>query len=168
VHSEFPAWRAELSGDTTSAEERLLAVYGADRDKVSAVTAGPITRSCFETMAAKFGFAIHYEKTGVIVSPGGAVEVRFRTNMELYETGLPDRLLRELGPSQTLSQGSFNVGDYFSYKAAWFPDGHAGMYVCRVGIAFTTVSIVLANATLAQNVLNGRRFVPGDFKRASA
>jgi hypothetical protein len=56
---------------------------------VAGVTVGPITKSCFEMMAAKFGFAIHYDKTGVIVPPGGAVEVRFRTNLELHETSLP-------------------------------------------------------------------------------
>lgn len=164
VHSDFPGWRAELSGDTSSAEQSLRAIYRDDRDKVAGVTVGPITKSCFEMMAAKFGFAIHYDKTGVIVPPGGAVEVRFRTNFELHETSLPDRLVRELGPTQTLTQGSFNVGEYFSYRSTWYPDGRAGMYVCRVGIAFTTVSIVLANAKLAEGVLSGRRFRPGDFK----
>lgn len=126
---------------------------------------GPITKQCFETMAAKFGFALHFEKTRLIVPPSGAVEVRFRTNLELYEKGLPDALLRQLGPPETLQQGTFHVGDFFSYRAAWFPDGLAGIYVCRVGIAFTTVAIVLASAELARKVGNGQRILPGDFKR---
>ena len=166
VHEDFPGWRAELEGDTSSAEDRLRTIFGKDRDKVAGVTVGPITKLCFETMAAKFGFAFHFVKTGKIVSPAGAVEVRFRTNLELYEQGLPEVLLRQLGEPETLKQGSFHVGDFFSYRAWWFPDGHAGAYVCRVGIAFTTIAIVLASDELARTVVgNGRRFIPGDFRR---
>jgi hypothetical protein len=110
-------------------------------------------------------FALHFEKTRFIVPPDGAVEVRFRTNLELYEQGLPDALLQQLGEPETLRQGTFHVSDFFSYRAAWFPDGLAGIYVCRVGIAFTTVAIVLASPELVRKVAYGRRFLPGDFRR---
>jgi hypothetical protein len=165
VHKDFPEWAAEISGDTASWEASLQAIFGRDRNKVDAVTVGPITKLCFETMAAKFGFALHFDKTNKIVPPDGAVEVRFRTNMELYEQQLPDSLVRELGPPETLRQGAFNVGEYFSYRASWFPDGRAGIYVCKVGIAFTTIAIVLAGGDLAQKVRLERRFLPGDFKK---
>jgi hypothetical protein len=164
VHRDFPDWRAEMAGDIGSHENELRALYGPNRDKIEGVPVGPITQLCFEVMAAKFGFALHFSKTGVIVPPGGAVEVRFRTNIELYKNSLPDVLLRDLGMPETLRQGSFDVSDYFSFRAAWFPDGQAGVYVCKVGIAFTTVSVVLANAGIAQRVNQGKRFAPGNFK----
>jgi hypothetical protein len=165
VHMDFPFWRAEIGRDTSSAETSLRSIFGNDRDKVAGVKVGPITSLCFETMAAKFGFALHFVKTGVIVPPDGAVEVRFRTNLELYEKGLPEALVQQLGAPETLQQGKFNVGEFFTYRAAWFPDGLAGIYVCRVGIAFTTVAIVLASDELARKISYGRRFLPGDFKR---
>ena len=149
-----------------SAEARLQEIFGEDRGKVDGVTVGPITTLCFETIAAKFGFALHFEKTKRIVPLDGVLEVRFRTNLELYEKPLPEVLLRQLGETETLKQGSFHVGDFFKYRAAWFPDGHAGLYVCQVGVAFTTIAVVLASDELARKVGGtGRRFIPGDFKR---
>jgi hypothetical protein len=37
VHKDFPAWRAELAGDTSSAEDSLRTIFGKDRDKVVAL-----------------------------------------------------------------------------------------------------------------------------------
>jgi len=164
AHRAFPEWAAELALDAQP-HSRLRAAFGDNAQRVRGVGVGKLTIDCMYTMGAKFGFAIHYDKTGVIVPPAGAVDVRFLTNLELLQKGMPSELFQDLGPRETLRQGEWHVGDYFNFRGGWIPDGSAGIYICMVGVAFATISFVVSDvSSWVEDEGRGHRFRPGDLQ----
>ncbi len=104
----FPNLVAELGPPTS--DDRYIQGGGT-------LSTGPIMTSIILNFGARMAFALHYNITASIVPPTGGAVVLWYSNMHLFENGLPDDLLAQLGPSYTLTQGRKNVGDQFSF--AW-------------------------------------------------
>lgn len=98
---------------------------------------GPLTSHYMETFAAKFGFAVHFERSGQRVGPRGGVAVRWFSNKNLIEGEVPFDMLNELEGPATLRQGKQHVGDRFAYK--WKTDGTMTGVFGGFGEAFAVV-----------------------------
>jgi hypothetical protein len=116
--------------------------------------------------AARMGFALHFETTGIAIPASGAAFVRWYSNADALEGNLPAELLQAMGPDVSLQQGSFSVDRQFSY--ATLNDGERYAFFCSFRRAFATLSFTadeVSKLRLPDGIVeHDRLFRPGFLK----
>jgi len=103
---------------------------------------GPILNAAFQAFGLKLFCALHYEHSGKIVPPQGAVGVRVFTNVEVADGKITPKLLDILGPAHTLRQGKKEVGDQFFYRFTIGEEGNIGYFVGFFREAFVIMGFI--------------------------
>ncbi|CAN7738709.1 hypothetical protein LJR234_006645 [Mesorhizobium amorphae] len=124
---------------------------------------GPIVARAFTIFASKLALALHTTTTRRILPPGGAIAVQWYSNLDAYNGELPKDFIAMCGPSRTLRQGNFQVGDQFRV-ASVVPDDSG--YMSGHFASFRDSFGVLMFATERADELKGGWSVsPGFLKR---
>jgi hypothetical protein len=126
VSNNEPGLLLEMFG---SREWRLDAERRAPPGQHPLYCSGPLVTRHMETFAAKFGFAMHFERTGQPVGSNGAVAARWYSNADVLEGNFPMDAWDVLGPPTTLKQGKFHVSDQFEYAWAADENNTIGMFL---------------------------------------
>lgn len=105
---------------------------------------GPEINAAIKLFAAKLGIALHFSQTGRLLGPEGAIAVRWFSNFQAFAGEIPETFTKMVGPTETLRQGSFDVGDQFAYRWRATPDGNKGVYMARFREAFAVVAALSA------------------------
>jgi hypothetical protein len=113
---------------------------------------GPLVHAHMQTFGFKLGFALYYEATRRVVPKGGAVAARWFSNEEHMRGAFPPSDYDFLLPPQTLRQGSFEVGDQFSYQWRLTDDAEVGVFVSYFRYSFAVVSFVARDKEKLVNV----------------
>ena len=108
---------------------------------------GPIVTNAITTFGAKLGLALHYEATGRIAPIGGAVLVRWYSNLQAFAGELPEDFLNELGPGRTLRQGALSVPDQFRYASMVAEDITMSGHFAILREAFAVLMLVIEDAS---------------------
>jgi hypothetical protein len=122
---------------------------------------GPLLNAHMNRFAAKLGLALHYHHTGRIVPIGGAATVRWMTNFQALDVGIPKEFLNLLGPPETLRAGRFQVADQFQFAASVAQEKTASAHLGTFRFSFAIMAFVsesgasLAAATKDQIFMAG-------------
>lgn len=103
---------------------------------------GPLLNQSIQIFGAKLGFALHYSHTGRIVPKAGGVAVRWYSNVDALENALPNEIMRFMGGIKTLEQGSWNVGEQFSYAYVVSEEKTQAAYFSTFNFSFAVLSWV--------------------------
>jgi hypothetical protein len=125
---------------------------------------GPIATAHMEAFGARMGLAMHFERTGQIVPPEGAVFVRIYSNVELFEDKVPREIFEILPESATLEQGRKTVGSQFRFGVEVTVEGSMTMSFTsfRQSFAILTITTVDLSALSDGAIPEGARaFRPG-------
>lgn len=124
---------------------------------------GPIVARAFTIFASKLALALHTTMTGRILPPEGVITVQWYSNLDAYNGELPREFIAMCGPSRTLRQGNFQVGEQFRV-ASVVPDDSG--YMSGHFASFRDSFGVLMFATeRADELKNGWSVSPGFLKR---
>ena len=141
---------------------------GLTKDHGAIRTDGPQMSRYMETFAAKFGFAVHYEKAGQRVGPDGAVAARWYSNKNLIEGSIPFEMLSMFEGPMTLRQGKLEASNRFLFK--WMTAGTVTGVFGGFGEAFAVLAIASSDAHRLAEITGAFAAVvrSGDFRRLSA
>jgi hypothetical protein len=132
---------------------------------------GPLLNQHILTFAAKLGFALYYEVTGVWIPAGGGVQVMWFSNVQALNGEIPDALFSMLPNRLTLQQGMKSVAEQFEYSISPVEQGHM-LYFASFNKSFAVAGVAARDRTvyLDKAPNNFRIFSPGEFvvKRAKA
>lgn len=103
---------------------------------------GPLVTSAMNTFSAKLGLALHFNQTSKIIPPSGATAVRWFSNIDAIQGGIPDDILRLVGPPRTLEQGKFHTGEQFRYGSRASEDGGFTAHFASFRFSFSVVAFV--------------------------
>jgi hypothetical protein len=122
---------------------------------------GPLLTAAMNRFAGKLGLALHYHEAGRPVPSGGAVAVRWFSNVEAVQGGIPESLFELVGPPRTLRQGKFHVDDQFKFGSRASDDGALSAHFASFRFSFATVAFVAEDAADLRSAPLGNRFEPG-------
>ncbi len=126
---------------------------------------GPRVAHHTSIFAAKFGFAMHYERTGLPVPKGGGVAARWFSNSEIIEGRLPPAMWKMFQNPKTLRQGRFNVEDQFQYDFISKGDNSVVMCLGRIRTSCAILAITCTSTDFfdEEMVKDLKIWKPGDF-----
>lgn len=125
---------------------------------------GPIVARSMTIFGAKLGLALHTATTSRILSAGGAVTVRWYSNLNAYQGELPNEFLAICGPGRTLRQGDFEVGEQFRV-ASVVPDDSGGSMSGHFATFRQSFGVLMFATEKPNGVLKGWSVSPGFLKR---
>lgn len=107
-------------------------------------TLGALAKSHLESFGARLGLAMHFESTGKILEPDGAVYVRIYTNSDLLNSPPPDALFDVIFP-RTLQQGKKQAFDQFRYDYGALPDGSASLCFASFRQSYSLLALAISS-----------------------
>jgi hypothetical protein len=125
---------------------------------------GPILNKAINRVAAKAGFALHFELFGAPVPLGGGVVAWWYTNYQAENGDMPHSLLRMLGHPRTLVQGKFNVAGQFLYSSVGSSDGRISAHFATFRSSFAICAFASSeekSLSFPQDVEPSEIFRPG-------
>ena len=116
-------------------------------------------------LAAKLGFALHYEINGEPIPRGGGVLVMWFSNVQALNGQIPQELFDLLPSTKTLQQGTKSVGEQFQYSHASGERGHM-LYFASFNTSFAVAGVTASDRSIILNATADRFpiFAPGEFK----
>ena len=125
AQNNFPGLLEEmfsLSATQAADASRLLQQF--DEPSGGVLNAqGPILSDVMYSFAAKMAFALHFQLTGKVLPPEGAVMALWQTNVNFMQGQYPQEFIEKLGAPRTLRQGKWHVGEQFLYKSIGSENG---------------------------------------------
>lgn len=103
---------------------------------------GRLLNRAIHRFAAKLGYALHFQLIGKPVPPNGAACVWWLTNYQAVKGDMPHQLLDMMGESQTLRQGSWNVGNQFRYASIGTQEGTMSAHFASFRFSFAICAFV--------------------------
>jgi hypothetical protein len=146
-----PEWRRDAAGRVPAGMHPLYC-------------GGPLVNHHMEAFAAKFGFAMHFECTGQLIGPNGAVAARWYSNSDVLEGNFPMDAWSVMGDPATLAQGKFHVAEQFEYAWAVGDDGSFGMFLGTFRQSFAVLAFTSTGPRdiFAKSPVPLRLWRPGD------
>jgi hypothetical protein len=102
---------------------------------------GPIATQLLDIFAHKLGLAMHYEATGKILQRSGGVATRVFSNVEAIQDEIPDEIFRFLPAPTTLRQGSWDVGNQFTYSMRVTEGQQMGLFFASFRFSISIVAL---------------------------
>ena len=128
---------------------------------------GPILNAAMLRLGARAGLAFHFYETDHVVSVSGAVASTWRPNFVVETQGLPEDLIRLLGPARTLRQGKgFQTGGQFRYGSVVAEDGAVSAHPLVFRRSLALIAYVAEDAEMLSSLPAGfTPFRPGFLRR---
>jgi hypothetical protein len=99
---------------------------------------GPRTDMYLRKPGVKLGLALHYYTTRTIIPAAGGVTAWWYPNVQILGGDFPSDIAEELGDPATLRQRKWHVGDQFTVRGKWIPNGNLGIYLSTFRNSFVT------------------------------
>ena len=97
---------------------------------------GPLVSGSMHRFGAKCALALHWAKSGKILTPAAQVGVLWYTNHNAIEGTVPQHLFELLPPGDTFQQGKRSAEDRFVYSSKQTDDGNSTAHWVTFGSAF--------------------------------
>ncbi|MHA1524459.1 MAG: hypothetical protein ACTSY1_08650 [Alphaproteobacteria bacterium] len=131
---------------------------------------GPLVNTSLDIVGIKMTIALHYEKTRIIVPKDGAISIRIYSNYDALDGKIPKKLMKILGPEDTLQQGKWSVSNQFSYAYAISDTKQNAIYFSTFRYSFAVLGIVWGSVNLLLKDEGMKTFIPqenGKYRRIS-
>lgn len=121
-------------------QRKRVRKFGSTGDPIN--VRGPLVNQAIGQFSRKLILAAHYTITGNIVPKSTGIGVVWTTNFQIMTKGLPEEMLKHLGPARTLKQGNWGVEDQFFLRYGFTELGNMGLYYASFREAFVVQGTV--------------------------